>query len=74
MVLSDIRPMVRAELKLIDARLPKGGDAIIAAHFTDLHLRIKEALNPTKPVINLPESNNRGFTIDLPVDEKMEPY
>ena len=48
-LLSDIRPMVRAELKLIDARLPKGGDALTAAHYADLHLRIKEALNPTRP-------------------------
>ncbi len=52
MALSDIRPMVRAELKLIDASLPKGGDAITSAHFADLHLRIKEALNPTRPVVN----------------------
>ncbi len=73
--LSDIRPMVRAELKLIDARLPKGGDAITAAHFSDLHLRIKEALNPTRPIVNLPAApGGRGLTIDLPADEKMEPY
>jgi len=54
MVLSDIRPMVRAELKRIDAALPKGGDAMTSAHYADLHLRIKEALNPTHPVVNLP--------------------
>lgn len=71
---SDIRPMVRAELKLINARLPKGGDAITNAHFTDLHLRIKEALNPTRPIVNLPATGGRGLTLDLPVDEKMEPY
>jgi len=72
--LSDIRPMVRAELKLIDTRLPKGGDAITAAHFADLHLRIKEALNPTRPIINLPGATaGRGLTIDLPIDENMEP-
>jgi len=75
MALSDIRPMVRAELKLIDTRLPKGGDAITAAHFTDLHVRIKEALNPTRPIVNLPAApGGRGVTIDLPVNESMEPY
>ena len=52
--LSDIRPMVRAELKTIDAHLPKGGDAITVAHYDDLHLRIKEALNPTRPIVNIP--------------------
>ncbi|NCD69306.1 zinc-dependent metalloprotease [Mucilaginibacter agri] len=52
--LSDIKPMVRAELKRIDASLPKGGDAITAAHYADLHVRIKETLNPTQPVINMP--------------------
>jgi hypothetical protein len=72
-VLSDLRPMVRAELKLIDAGLPKGGDAITAAHFADLHLRIKEALNPTRPIVNLPPAaGGRGLTIDLPVDENIE--
>ncbi|WP_439695677.1 zinc-dependent metalloprotease [Mucilaginibacter sp. AW1-7] len=54
MALSDIRPMVRAELKIIDASLPKGGDALTAAHYADLKLRIKEALNPTRPIVNLP--------------------
>jgi hypothetical protein len=54
MALSDIRPMARAELKLIDAALPKTGDAATLAHYADLHLRIKEALNPTRPIINLP--------------------
>jgi len=73
MTLSDIRPMVRAELKLIDAKLPKGGDAITSAHYTDLHLRIKEALNPTRPIVNLPAApGGRGLTVDLPVDENME--
>jgi hypothetical protein len=52
--LSDIRPMVRAELKTIDAHLPKGGDAVTTAHYDDLHLRIKEALNPTRPIVNVP--------------------
>jgi hypothetical protein len=73
MTLSDIRPMVRAELKVIDAGLPKGGDAITAEHYADLHLRIKEALNPTRPIVNLPAQGGRGLSLDLPVDEKMEP-
>ncbi len=74
MTLSDIRPMVRAELKTIDAKLPKGGDAITTAHYTDLHLRIKEALNPTRPIVNLPASpGGRALTEDLPMDENMEP-
>jgi hypothetical protein len=73
-VLSDIRPMVRAELKQLDAALPKGGDAITSAHYADLHLRIKEALNPTHPVVNLPAaSGGRGLTDDMPVNENMEP-
>ena len=72
--LSDLRPMVRAELKAIDAKLPKGGDAITAAHYTDLHLRIKEALNPTRPIVNLPAlPGGRSVTQDLPIDENMEP-
>jgi hypothetical protein len=71
--LSDIRPMVRAELKLIDAKLPKGGDAITTAHYTDLHLRIKEALNPTRPVVNIPAVGGRGLTIDGAPEQKMEP-
>ncbi|WP_121808359.1 zinc-dependent metalloprotease [Mucilaginibacter kameinonensis] len=60
-VLSDIRPMVRAELKKIDTGLPKGGDAITAAHYADLHLRIKEALNPTRPVVNIGGGMVRGI-------------
>ncbi|RYU89221.1 DUF5117 domain-containing protein [Mucilaginibacter terrigena] len=51
--LSDIRPMVRAELAKISASLPKGGDALTSAHFADLRLRIKEALYPTRPVVNI---------------------
>jgi hypothetical protein len=51
--LSDIRPMVRAELSKIGTILPKGGDALTAAHYADLRLRIKEALNPTRPVVNV---------------------
>jgi hypothetical protein len=73
MTLSDIRPMVRAELKVIDARLPKGGDVLTTEHYADLHLRIKEALNPTRPVVNLPASSGRALKPDLPVDENMEP-
>lgn len=72
--LSDIRPMVRAELKLIDAKLPKGGDAITSAHYTDLHLRIKEALSPTRPIVNLPAAGGaRGLT-EFPVKETGETY
>ncbi|MDB5149231.1 MAG: hypothetical protein JWQ57_3251, partial [Mucilaginibacter sp.] len=59
--LSDIRPMVRAELKKIDTGLPKGGDAITAAHYADLHLRIKEALNPTRPIVNIGGGMGRGI-------------
>ena len=73
--LSDIRPMVRAELKIIDAYLPKGGDAMTTAHYADLHLRIKEALNPTRPIVNLPSSaTGRGLTETFPKTENMEPY
>ncbi|WP_233138139.1 zinc-dependent metalloprotease [Mucilaginibacter sp. MD40] len=51
--LSDIRPMVRLELNKISKSLPAGGDALTAAHYADLRLRIKEALNPTRPVVNM---------------------
>lgn len=51
--LSDIRPMVRVELSRISRGLPAGGDALTAAHYADLRLRIKEALNPTRPVVNM---------------------
>ncbi len=61
MALSDLRPMVRAELKVIDAKLPKGGDAITSAHYIDLHLRIKDALNPTRPIVNIPMAG-KGLT------------
>jgi len=67
--LSDIRPMVRAELKKIDAGLPKGGDALTAAHFTDLHLRIKEALNPTRPIVNFSPMGVRGVNDDEPFNQ-----
>jgi hypothetical protein len=74
MTLSDIRPMVRAELAAIDKRLPKGGDAITLAHYADLHSRIKEALNPTRPIVNLPAaSSGRALAPDLPLNENMEP-
>jgi hypothetical protein len=73
--LSDIRPMVRAELKIIDTHLPKGGDAITAAHYADLHLRIKEALNPTRPIVNLPVAPTaRGLNAVNPIEESAEPY
>lgn len=72
MTLSDIRPMVRAELKVIDAKLPKGGDAITTAHYIDLHARIKETLNPTRPIVNIPAAG-RGITEDVPVNE-LEQY
>ncbi|MDB5139933.1 MAG: hypothetical protein JWR12_1849 [Mucilaginibacter sp.] len=72
--LSDIRPMVRAELKVIDSKLPKGGNAITLAHYIDLHLRIKEALNPTRPIVNIPASpGSRGLNSDFPDNEEMEP-
>ncbi len=74
MSLSDLRPMVRVELKAIDAKLPKGGDAITSAHYADLHLRIKEALNPTRPIINLPAAAARGITGGFPEVEKSESY
>ncbi|MFD0795279.1 zinc-dependent metalloprotease [Mucilaginibacter litoreus] len=63
--LSDIRPMVRAELVKISAGLPKSGDAIIKAHYDDLRLRIKEALNPTRPIVNVPGSPQTGIYEDL---------
>ncbi|MDP9046787.1 MAG: zinc-dependent metalloprotease [Bacteroidota bacterium] len=66
MALSDIRPMVRAELKRIDAGLPKGGDALTAAHYADLHIRIKETLNPTRPIVNLPAATSRGLNPENP--------
>jgi hypothetical protein len=73
--LSDIRPMVRAELKLIDAHLPKGGDAITSAHYADLHLRIKEALNPNRPIVNLAgQPAGLGLTETFPAYKNMEPF
>ncbi|MDB4921244.1 zinc-dependent metalloprotease [Mucilaginibacter sp.] len=75
MALSDLRPMVRAELKTIDAKLPKGGDVITTAHYIDLHQRIKEALNPTRPVVNLPAAaGGRSLTDDLPAKSDLENY
>ncbi|MEO3402284.1 zinc-dependent metalloprotease [Mucilaginibacter sp. CAU 1740] len=64
--MSDIRPMVRIELRKIDAGLPKGGDAITSAHYADLRLRIKEALNPTRPVVNINGMMMRGITTPVP--------
>jgi hypothetical protein len=64
--LSDIRPMVRAELTKISTALPKGGDALTTAHYADLRLRIKEALYPTRPVINMPGGAFGRLTDDAP--------
>ena len=64
MIMADIRPIVRAELKQIEAQLPKGSNSIEIAHFADLHLRIKEALNPTKPIINI-NGNNGAHSLSL---------
>lgn len=64
--LSDIRPMVRAELTKISNSLPKGGDALTAAHNADLRLRIKEALYPTRPIVNLPGGSPGRLTDDAP--------
>ena len=75
MALSDIRPLVRAELKVIDAALVKGGDAVTKVHNADLRIRIKEALNPTKPVINLPAaSGGRALDGIYLEKENAEPY
>jgi len=51
--LSDIRPLVRAELKRINKQLPLGHDEVSVAHFDDLHVRIGEALMPVKTVVNV---------------------
>jgi hypothetical protein len=67
--LSDIRPMVRAELKKIETGLPKGGDALTAAHYADLRLRIKEALNPTRPIVNFPASTTGGINTDGTIND-----
>lgn len=72
--LSDIRPMVRAELAKISSALPKGGDALIAAHNADLRLRIKEALNPTRPIVNVGGGSPGRLTDDVaPVDHSCFP-
>lgn len=49
--LSDIRPLVRAELKSLLATVKArsvGGDAITKAHYEDLSIRIKNILDPKK--------------------------
>ncbi|MGZ3871871.1 MAG: zinc-dependent metalloprotease [Mucilaginibacter sp.] len=74
MTLSDVRPMVRAELRTIDARLPKGGDAITSAHYADLHQRIKEALNPTRPIVNLPAPSGNGLMDGTKNEERPVDY
>jgi hypothetical protein len=73
LTLADIRPMVRVELKNIDTGLPKGGDEMAKAHYADLHARIKEALNPTRPVVNITATATRSFMDDLLPEENMEP-
>jgi len=62
--LSDIRPLVRAELSKINAGLPAGGDAITTAHYADLRSRIKEALNPTRPIVNVAGAGAPGRFAD----------
>jgi hypothetical protein len=73
--MSDIRPMVRAELQTIEAKLPvKKGDAMTIAHYADLRTRIKEALNPTRPVVNVQNGAGSGkSSLDLPAEKDMEP-
>lgn len=73
MTLSDIRALARAELRKIDATLPKGGDAITAAHFADLHSRIRAALSPVKVSINADGAPGHALQPDLPVNENFEP-
>ena len=51
--LSDIRPLVRAEIKKINKLLPVGQDEVSVAHFDDMHTRIGEALTPVKTVLNV---------------------
>jgi hypothetical protein len=49
--LSDIRPLVRAELKTLLATTKAravAGDAITKAHYEDLNIRIKDILDPKK--------------------------
>lgn len=71
---SDIRPMVRAELKIINTQLPKGGDALTVAHYADLHLRIKDALTPTRPIVNLPAAALGRLTGDAPITTGLHDY
>ncbi|WP_374948565.1 zinc-dependent metalloprotease [Mucilaginibacter sp.] len=66
--LSDIRPMVRAELARISNGLSKGGDALTTAHYADLRLRIKEALYPTRPVVNVSAGTPGRLTEELDRD------
>lgn len=51
--LSDIRPMVRAELKRISSLANGGSDAMTRAHFADLKMRIVTALDPRRPIVNV---------------------
>lgn len=48
--LSDIKPLVRAELEQLKGQLPKNGDAFMKAHYKDLDYRINRAL-----ALNLPD-------------------
>jgi hypothetical protein len=59
--LSDIRPMIRAELTKINAKLPKGGDELTIAHYGDLRLRIKEALHPTQTIVTVAAGSTGGM-------------
>ncbi|MDP9077074.1 MAG: zinc-dependent metalloprotease [Bacteroidota bacterium] len=43
--LSDIKPMVRAELENLKTNMPSSNDKFLQAHYKDLKYRINEALN-----------------------------
>lgn len=72
MTLSDVRSLARAALKNIDATLPKGGDAVIRAHYADLHARIKDALSPVKLSVDADDVSGHALAPDLPVNENFE--
>jgi hypothetical protein len=44
--LSDIKPMMKAELESLKAKIPYSSDALLRAHYKELAYRINEALNP----------------------------
>jgi hypothetical protein len=56
--------MIRAELRHLQTILPKTGDALTQAHYVDLNLRIKEALNPTRPIVNLPGTTRTFIDVE----------